>query len=515
MFRLLCGDVAFGKTELAVRSAFVVASNNKKTLVLCPTTILCEQLFSSFKERLSPFGVVVGQVSRLTPNNNKTLSLFVDGDCDVVVGTHSVLKNHSVLAEASLIVVDEEHRFGVKDKEKILKYSPGCNYLNMSATPIPRTMQFSLSGIRSISTLASPPKQRRPIITNIYYFKKELVYKAISEEVVRGGQVYVVDNSVDNVNYLSSFISKRFPEILTKPLFASLPKNKIIKRMSDFRSGKITVLVSTVIIESGIDVPGANTIVINNANMLGLSQLHQLRGRVGRSTKQSYAYLLISKKGSLTSEGTRRLRSIKKHSSLGSGYNLALEDLEIRGAGRLFGYKQSGKSAVGFEHYSKLLSLAMKKKSFAFFSDTEVDLGDAYISPSFVYSDEERAFYYKNISSTNSVEELFLLLKKTQALFGALPPSFLALFWTKKISLLCEPGPFFKVLKRQSSFSLLASQGGILDASAFLLTVDVFFKNKNIKYKIVSESLFLKIEFEYIKEDYYILLESLIKKVNV
>jgi len=514
MHRLLCGDVSFGKTELAIRASFLIAANNRSSLVLCPTTILCEQLFQSFKKRLEPFGVRVGQVSRLTSLNKKTTLEYISKDIDVLVGTLSVLKDEEVLKKSSLIVVDEEHRFGVKDKERILNISPGCNYLNMSATPIPRTMQLSLSGIRSISTLLSPPQQRKPIITNIYYFKKSLLASAVSQEMLRDGQVFVVDNSVKNINSLYSFLSFKFPRVSVDRLYASLSKQKIKTIMENFRLGKTRILVSSVIIESGIDIPGANTIIINNANMFGLSQLHQLRGRVGRSGFQSYAYLFVSKKETLTSAGTERLKSIKKHSSLGSGYRLALEDLDIRGAGNLFGYKQSGQSAIGFEHYTKFLAVAMKNKKHALFSETEVSLGRAFIPRSFIPEDEERAFYYKNISESSSLESLSTLLHKTSALFGRLPASFNLLFVSKKIELLAEPTPVVKIIKQKNLFEISLSSKGVENVDSLLKKTSLFFNENKVEH-FFSSDILLKIQFKYIKEDYYILLESFIQKINV
>ena len=513
MHRLLCGDVGFGKTELAIRASFVCALNSSKTLVLCPTTILSEQLYEAFAKRLSGFGVSVSHVSRLTTKNQKKFEAYVDGNTDVLIGTHSVLSQENVLKKSSLIVVDEEHRFGVKDKEKILLHSPGCNYLNMSATPIPRTLQLSVSGVRSISTLVSPPKERKPIITNVFYFEKNLLKTLLAEEMARGGQAYVVDNSVKNVKSLYLYIKKTFPFVAF--LYGSLSKKEIKKTMQDFRSGSIKILVSTVIIESGIDIPSANTVVINNANMFGLSQLHQLRGRVGRSTSQSYAYLFIEKKDSVTADGIRRLKSIKKHTSLGSGYNLALEDLDIRGSGNLFGYSQSGKSSVGFELYSKLLATAIKKKEFAFYSQTEVEIGSSFISPSFIKNNGERSFYYKSIADCPSLEALKELLNKTETLFGKLPKSFLSLFLTKELSLLSEQTPVVKILKRNSFFCVWFSQEGVQSVPVFLEKINLFFNKKGLSFKFSAEAVLLKIQFEYVEEDYYILLKEFIKFLYV
>ena len=515
MHRLLCGDVGFGKTEIAMRASFLICLNSKQVLVLAPTTILCEQLFSCFKERFSAFGVKTERISRLTKKNNQNISLFLDKKLDILIGTHAILKNDQLLGRASLIVVDEEHRFGVKDKEKILEFSPGCHFLSMSATPIPRSLQLSLSGVRNISTLLTAPMSRKPIITNVLYFSKQLIKTIILSEVSRNGQVYIVDNSVNNVKSVSSLISSFFPDFSISFLHGSLDKKTINNTMSMFRLKKINILISTVIIESGIDIPSANTIIINNAHMFGLSQLHQLRGRVGRSNVQSYAYMLIPKTKKITKDGISRLKSIKKHSSLGAGYSLAVEDLQIRGAGSLFGYSQSGQSFVGFEYYSKLLSRAMKNIKYRGldFKPAEISLGSFYIPESFIPIDEERAFYYKSIFECLDLDSLGILLSKTVKLFGSIPESFLLLFKTKELSLFCEPTPIVSIVKKESTFIITCSALGLVDISTFISKVDVFFIKNTISYTLKPDSNLLKIQFKYIGEDCYILLEDFIKKL--
>ena len=515
MHRLLCGDVGFGKTEIAMRASFLLCLNSKQVLVLAPTTILCEQLFSCFKDRFNAFGVKTERISRLTKKNNQNIKSFLQQKVDILIGTHAILKDERLLSQASLIVVDEEHRFGVRDKEKILEFSPGCHYLSMSATPIPRSLQLSLSGVRNISTLLTAPKSRKPIITNVLYYSRQLIKTIILSEVSRKGQIYIVDNSVSNVKTLCSFVSSLFPDFSVSFLHGSLDKKEINRTMSLFRLKKINILVSTVIIESGIDIPSANTMVINNAHMFGLSQLHQLRGRVGRSNIQSYAYMLIPKTKKITKEGVSRLKSIKKHSSLGAGYNLAVEDLQIRGAGSLFGYSQSGQSFVGFEYYSKLLSRAMKSVKYKGldFKPADIALGDFYIPASFIPADEERAYYYKSIFECFSIESLDLLLNKTIKLFGSIPESFLLLFKTKELSLLCEPTPVISIVRKESLFIITCSSLGLSDISLFVSLVDDFFNKKNISYALKPDSNLLKIQFKYIGEDCYILLEAFIKKL--
>ena len=516
MHRLLCGDVGFGKTEIAIRAVFHAFTNNKQSVVLAPTTLLSQQLFVCFNQRLSSFGCKISQVSRLTQKNKKSLSCFINAKTDVLIGTHSIIKNPEVLSKASLLIVDEEHRFGVKDKEKIMSFSPGCNYLSMSATPIPRTLQLALSGIRNISTLLSPPIERRPIITNVHCFETSLVENYFLKEINRGGQVYFVDNSVDSLKQKYLFFKKRFPNLFCDFLYGGMDKKTIKSTMLSFRDKKTNILFSTTIIESGIDVSSANTIIINNAHMFGLSQLHQLRGRVGRSNKQSYACLLIPKNKKITPDGEARLKSIKKHSSLGSGYGLALEDLQIRGSGALFGYSQSGESVVGFDYYSKILSKTMSLGSAVLDSpDPIISFDSAYIPSDLMGDESQQVFYYKKIFDCINKDSLFALLKETISLFGPLPPSMLLVFKCKELAFLAQKTPVVGIKKIKDSFIITVSSFGLKNISSFLSSVSVFFNSNGVQYGISSDSNFLKIKFSYVKEDSYILLEKFLIKIHV
>jgi len=516
MHRLLCGDVGFGKTEIAMRAVFLSFINKKQSVLLAPTTILSHQLFSCFSERFFSFGCKIAQVSRLTKNNAQNISRFLRGETDVLIGTHSVIKNSAVLSKASLLIVDEEHRFGVKDKEKIIEISPSCNYLSMSATPIPRTLQLALSGVRNISTLLSAPVERMPIITNVHSFNIKTIKNYFLKELNRDGQVYFVDNSVDSLKQMYVYFHKELPNISSSFLYGGMNKENIKTIMRGFRNNKIKILFSTTIIESGIDVSRANTIVINNAHMFGLSQLHQLRGRVGRSNKQSYACLLIPKKIKITQQGRARLLSIKKHSSLGSGYSLALEDLQIRGAGNLFGYAQSGEAVIGFDYYSKILSKTMRFGSFSTNRpDPIVDFDNAYIPSSLIEDEAQRIFYYKKISDCLSEGSVVSFFNETTSLFGPLPKEVSLLFDSKKLSFLAEKTPVVGIKKTKQFFIITASSFGIKNIPVFLNNVSLYFNSKNIPYVVSSDSSFLKIKFSYIKEDSYILLENFLKKIHV
>lgn len=516
MHRLLCGDVGFGKTEIAMRAVFLSFVNKKQSIVLAPTTILSQQLFFCFKNRLESFGCIVGQVSRLTKKNIKTFDLFSNNKIDVLIGTHSIIKNKNVLSKASLLIVDEEHRFGVKDKEKIIEHSPACNFLSMSATPIPRTMQLALSGVRNISTLLSPPIERRPVITNIHSFSIKTIENYLLKEFNRGGQVYFVDNSVESLKKLFLFFQDKLPNISSSFLYGGMDKNKIKKTMEDFRLKKTLFLFSTTIIESGIDVSSANTIIINNANMFGLSQLHQLRGRVGRSGIQAYACLLIPQKKKLTPDGKARLLSIKKHSSLGSGYSLSLEDLQIRGSGSLFGYKQSGESIIGFDYYSKILSKRMRLGADSYKKpEPVIDFDNAYISSSLIEDEQQRVFYYKKISDCLNIESLNSFYTETSLLFGQLPVAFNLLFKCKKLSFLAEKSCVSGIKRKAGNFTITVSSFVLKNVSGFLEKTSLYFKSKNIEYSLSSNTNFLKIKFSYIKEDSYILLKDFIKNTYV
>lgn len=516
MHRLLCGDVGFGKTEIAIRAVFHAFTNNKQSIVLSPTTLLSQQLFSCFSQRLSSFGCKINQISRLTQKNKDSISSFINEKTDVLIGTHSIIKRPEVLSKASLLIVDEEHRFGVKDKEKIMSFSPNCNYLSMSATPIPRTLQLALSGIRNISTLLSPPVERKPIITNIHGFDASLVENYFLKEINRGGQVYFVDNSVDSLKQKYLFFKKRLPNIFCDFLYGGMDKKSIKSAMLAFRNKKTKILFSTTIIESGIDISSANTIVINNAHMFGLSQLHQLRGRVGRSNKQSYACLLIPKNKKITADGEARLQSIKKYSSLGSGYSLALEDLQIRGSGSLFGYSQSGESVVGFDYYSKILSKTMSLGRAALDRpDPVVSFDNAYIPQSLMEDESQQVFYYKKIFDCINKDSLSVLLKETSDLFGPLPSSMLLVFKCKELAFLAQKTPVVGIKKIKEIFIITISSFGLKDISFFLKKVSVFFNSEDLLYGVSSDSNFLKIKFSYVKEDPYILLEKFLIKTHV
>ena len=365
MDRLICGDVGFGKTEVALRAIVRVVSFGKNVLFLCPTTVLSDQHYISTKERLEPLGLRTALLSRFQTKvkQKKILKGLITNQVDVIIGTHRLLSDDVVCPNLGLLIIDEEHRFGVKHKEKIRAIRPNVDLLSLSATPIPRTLQQSILGIRDISRIETPPMTRRPIKTYVEYFSWSRSLEIIKNETLRGGQVYFLHNDIQSIDYYTKKIQELVPDTVVRNIHGQQKSKDLEKTLLDFFSGSISVLVCSTIIESGLDVTNANCIIINNPQNLGLSQLYQIRGRVGRGSRQARCYLFVPKKTVLSESAFRRLKTIERHTSLGSGYSVASNDLDIRGAGLVFGYKQSGVvSRVGVEHYNSLLKSALNKR---------------------------------------------------------------------------------------------------------------------------------------------------------
>ncbi len=362
MDRLVCGDVGFGKTEVAIRAAFKAATDGKQTAILVPTTILAMQHFRSFNSRLREFPVKIEYLNRTksAKETNRILKDLEEGRVDILIGTHKILGKSVKFKDLGLLIVDEEQKFGVTAKEKLTALSIGVDTLTLTATPIPRTLQFSLMGSRDLSVISTPPPNRQPILTESHIFSEEIIREAITTELERGGQVYFVHNRVENLLSVKEMIGRISPKARVGVGHGKMPAAELENLVMDFIYGEYDVLLATTIIENGIDVPNANTIIINNAHYFGLSALHQLRGRVGRSDRKAYCYLLSPPEEMLTSDARRRLRAIEEFSDLGSGFNIAMQDLDIRGAGNLLGAEQSGFVAdIGFETYQKIMAEAV------------------------------------------------------------------------------------------------------------------------------------------------------------
>jgi len=426
MDRLVCGDVGFGKTEIAIRAAFKVIQEKRQVAVLCPTTILSEQHFRNFSDRLGSFGVRMGLLNRFrtTKERNEIIKGLKDGKIDLVLGTHSILGKEIEFKDLGLVIVDEEQKFGVKQKEALKQLRVNVDILTLSATPIPRTLSMALMDIRQMSLITDPPPGRLPIRTFLRPYAKEVVREALLRELARGGQAFYVYNRVEGIYHVAERLQKLIPNARIGVGHGQMSESELEPVMIGFIKGEIDILLSTTIVENGIDIPNANTLIVENADRLGLSQLYQLRGRVGRSDRQAYAYLLYQDHKELTDNSLQRLQALQEFSSLGSGYSLAFRDLQIRGAGELLGAKQHGAmAAVGYELYSQLIEEAVNALKAGV--DIAPTLGDAVdplarleplptfeysvvalIPESYIGDQAQRLYYYQKMMSARNIEEL-------------------------------------------------------------------------------------------------------------
>ena len=429
MDRLVCGDVGYGKTEIALRAAFKAVQDSKQVAYLCPTTILAQQIYNGFVERMKGFPVEVGILSRFQSQKevHKTLEQLASGRIDILVGTHRLLSKDVHFKNLGLLVVDEEQRFGVQHKERIKSLKENVDVLTLSATPIPRTLHMSLVGIRDLSILEEAPMDRLPIQTYVMEEEEGTIREAISRELRRNGQVYYVHNRVKSIEDTALRLQKLLPEARIAYAHGQMGEKELEEIMLSFIAGEIDVLVSTTIIETGLDIPNANTLIIQDADKMGLSQLYQIRGRVGRSNRTSYAFLLYKRGKSLTEESEKRLKAIREFTELGSGIRIALRDLEIRGAGNVLGAEQHGHmEAVGYELYTKLLRHAVllekgeKQEEEDFETQLDVDL-DAFIPESYMENEEQKLEAYQKIALLSSEEEKMDLEDELTDRYGDLP----------------------------------------------------------------------------------------------
>ncbi|TVR42291.1 MAG: transcription-repair coupling factor [Bacteroidia bacterium] len=465
MDRLICGDVGFGKTEVAIRAAFKAVNDSKQVAVLVPTTILALQHYYTFTDRLKDFPCTVDYISRFrsTKERKKALDGAREGQVDILIGTHRLLSKDIAFKDLGLLIIDEEQKFGVASKEKLKQLRINVDTLTLTATPIPRTLQFSLLGARDLSFLNTPPPNRYPIITEVHVFNEELIREAIEFEISRGGQVYFVHNRVQNIQDVAAIVQRVCPQVSVAVGHGQLEGTRLEKIMVDFIHGEYDVLVSTTIIESGLDIPNANTIIINNAHHFGLSDLHQMRGRVGRTNKKAFCYLLSPPMSALTDEARKRLKSIEEFSELGSGFNIAMRDLDIRGAGNLLGAEQSGFiSEVGLETYHKILDEAIAELKEQEFRDVfkdesaetrlqsirchlETDLG-LMIPTDYVWNIEERLNLYKELDSITDTAKLDTFAQKMIDRFGPLPESVKGLLQAVRLRKYAQEAGFEKII---------------------------------------------------------------------
>ncbi len=434
MDRLLCGDVGYGKTEVAMRAAFKVVMDGKQVAFLAPTTILAFQHEKTLRERFSGFPVTIDMVSRFRSKQEQkeTLANLASGKLDIIVGTHRLLSKDVQFRDLGLLVVDEEQRFGVAHKEKIKQLRRKVDVLTMSATPIPRTLNMSLVGIRDMSIIETPPKDRLSIQTNVVKFDQQLIARAVRHELERGGQVYFVHNRVESIYAIGDLLRRLVPEARIVVGHGQMDEEQLERAMLDFVARKFDVLLATTIVENGLDIPNANTMIINRADRYGLSQLYQLRGRVGRSDRPAYAYLLIPPEDTLTPVAKKRLAAMKEFSDLGSGFRVAALDLEIRGAGNLLGGEQSGQiEAVGFEMYMKLLEETVRELKGEEIEDevrANVNLKiDLRIDESYIPDQNQRLMLYRKVASARRDEEIDTILEEAADRYGPLPTSVLNL----------------------------------------------------------------------------------------
>jgi transcription-repair coupling factor (superfamily II helicase) len=448
MDRLVCGDVGFGKTELAIRAAFKAVADSKQVAVLVPTTILCHQHYRSFSKRLEGFPAKVDFINRFKSAKQvtETLKKVANGEVDILIGTHKLISDKVKFKELGLMIIDEEQKFGVAVKDKLKTLKSTVDTLTLTATPIPRTLQFSLMGARDLSVINTPPPNRQPVLTEIIQFNEETLRDAISYEVSRGGQVYFVHNRLQNIKEVAGMICRLCPGVRVAIGHGQMDGKDLEKIMLDFIQGEYDVLLATTIIESGIDISNANTMIINNAQNFGLSDLHQLRGRVGRSNKKAFCYLIAPKYHEMTSEARKRLEALVQFSDLGAGFNIAMKDLDIRGAGNLLGGEQSGFiTDIGFEMYQKILNEAMQELRETEFKDLysdrstddfiqyvkdcviETDL-EIRIPDDYVNNVAERLSLYQKLDSLANTTELEAYATKLIDRFGPLPKTVKELF---------------------------------------------------------------------------------------
>ena len=447
MDRLICGDVGFGKTEIAIRAAFKAVTDGKQVGVLVPTTILALQHYQTFSDRLKDFPCTVDYINRFKSSREQKLALekLQKGEIDILIGTHRLISSDVKFKDLGLLIVDEEQKFGVAAKEKLKAIKVNVDTLTLTATPIPRTLQFSMLGARDLSIINTPPPNRFPVETQLHVINDEILRDAIYYEVSRGGQVFFVHNRINNLKDIAGLIQRLCPEIKIATAHGQMEGKDLEDVMLNFIEGNYDVLVSTSIIEAGLDISNANTIIINNAHQFGLSDLHQLRGRVGRSNKKAFCYLFSPPVSTLTAEARKRLKTIEEFSDLGSGFNIAMRDMDIRGAGNLLGGEQSGFiNEIGFETYQRILEEAMtelKENEFKdlfkdqlaekkdFVSDCQVDTDLEILVPNnYVTISSERLHIYKEIDDIETEEKLKEYESKLIDRFGPIPDSLKELF---------------------------------------------------------------------------------------
>ena len=475
MDRLLCGDVGYGKTEVAMRAAFKAAIDGKQVAYLAPTTVLAEQQYQEFKERMKDYPIRIEILNRFKTKKyqNEVIKKLQLGEVDILLGTHRILSKDVEFKNLGLLIIDEEHRFGVKDKEKIKQLKANIDVLTMTATPIPRTMHMSIVGIRDMSVIYEPPYNRKPVQTYVLEYDEEIIKEAITKELERGGQVFYLFNNVQNIQQKASQISNLVPEANVVYAHGQMPGKQIEDIMQEFVEQKTNVLVCTTILESGIDIPNANTIIVENADRMGLAQLYQIRGRVGRSDRQAYAYITYKRDKLLSEVADKRLKAIKEFTEFGSGFKIAMRDLEIRGAGSLLGEIQSGHlEQVGYDTYCKLLDEVVKEMKgikVTEEADVQVDLNvTCYIPDNYIEDSGQKIEVYQKIALCRTEEDIQNVIDEVIDRYGNMP---------KELENLLEVARIKQLAKEQNIVKVESKQNGV---------VFTFDSSENIKYDIAE-----------------------------
>ena len=523
MDRLVCGDVGFGKTEVAIRAAFKAVDNGKQVAVLVPTTILAFQHHKTFSERLKDFPVTVDYMNRFRTAKQKkeTLEKLEKGHVDIIIGTHQLVNKNVKFNDLGLLIVDEEQKFGVAVKEKLKTLKDNVDVLTLTATPIPRTLQFSLMAARDLSVITTPPPNRYPIESHVIRFSEEAIRDAVSYEIERGGQIFFIHNRIENIKEVAGLIQRLVPDAKVGIGHGQMEGKKLEELMLKFMDGAFDVLVSTTIIESGLDVPNANTIFINNANNFGLSDLHQMRGRVGRSNKKAFCYFITPEYSAMTDDARKRISALEQFTELGSGFNIAMKDLEIRGAGDLLGGEQSGFiNEIGFDTYQKILAEAieeLKENEFADLYDTNLE-DKIYVKEVTIDSDFELLFpddyinniterlkLYTKLNELKTEDELLQFEKDLIDRFGELPTQAEDLLNSVRLKWVATKMGIEKVIMKQNKligYFLNDQQSAFYQSANFTKVLQYVQQNANkckMKEKQTRAGLRLLLTFENIR----------------
>ncbi|WP_109301696.1 transcription-repair coupling factor [Aquimarina sp. AU474] len=522
MDRLICGDVGFGKTEVAIRAAFKAVDNGKQVAILVPTTILAFQHAKTFRERLQDFPVTVDYVNRFRTAKQKreTLEDLEKGRVDIIIGTHQLVNKNVKFKDLGLLVIDEEQKFGVSVKDKLKTIKENVDTLTLTATPIPRTLQFSLMAARDLSTITTPPPNRYPIETNVIRFSEETIRDAVSYEIQRGGQVFFIHNRIENIKEVAGMVQRLVPDAKVGVGHGQMEGKKLESLMLSFMNGEFDVLISTTIVESGLDVPNANTIFINNANNFGLSDLHQMRGRVGRSNKKAFCYFITPPYSAMTEDARKRITALEQFSELGSGFNIAMKDLEIRGAGDLLGGEQSGFiNEIGFDTYQKILNEAieeLKENEFAelyedqskektFLKDTQIDTDFELLFPDdYINNITERLNLYTELNAIKDETELQGYEKRLTDRFGELPNPAIDLLNSVRIKWIATSLGIEKIILKQNKligYFISDQQSAFYQSEGFSSLLKFVQQNSSIckmKEKNTRNGLRLLLTFENI-----------------